>query len=45
MNFRDDTLYQALLVFISVTHLWVPQIRKSYSVSDSFFFFVKLTKF
>lgn len=44
MNFSDDTLYQALLVFISVTHLWVPQIRKSYSVSDSFFFLTKQNK-
>lgn len=44
MNFSDDTLYQALLVFILVTHLWVPQIRKSYSVSDSFFFLTKQNK-
>ena len=40
MNFSDDTLYQALQVFISVTHLWVPRIRESYSISDSFFFFL-----
>mgnify|MGYP000930628866 CR=1 FL=1 len=44
MNFSDDTLYQALLVFILVTHLCVPQIRKSYSVSDSFFFLTKQNK-
>ena len=41
MNFSDDTLYQALQVFISVTHLWVPQIWESYSISDSFFFLIK----
>nr|DAM92936.1 MAG TPA: hypothetical protein [Caudoviricetes sp.] len=44
MNFSDDTLYQALQVFISVTHLWVPRIRESYSISDSFFFFCKINK-
>ncbi len=44
MNFSDDTLYQALQVFISVTHLWVPRIRESYSVSDSFFFLTKQNK-
>nr|DAV08810.1 MAG TPA: hypothetical protein [Caudoviricetes sp.] len=44
MNFSDDTLYQALQVFISVTHLWVPRIRESYSISDSFFFLTKQNK-
>ena len=41
---EDDTLYQALQVFISVTHLWVPRIRESYSISDSFFFLTKQNK-
>ena len=40
---EDDTLYQALQVFISVTHLWVPRIRESYSISDSFFFYKKIS--
>ena len=38
------TSISALQVFILVTHLWVPRIRESYSISDSFFFLTKQNK-